>query len=65
MNGAIPSVPRYVLMAWYLVKHRDNFTCTFTYTPAGERNLDVQPVEQIKKYIFKNKNAATPYHYYV
>jgi hypothetical protein len=32
MNGAIPSLPRYVFLAWCLVKHRDNFTFTFTFT---------------------------------
>jgi hypothetical protein len=30
MRGAIPSLPQYVFMAWYLVKHRENFTFTFT-----------------------------------
>jgi hypothetical protein len=28
MTGAIPPLPQYALMAWYLVKHRDNFTFT-------------------------------------
>jgi hypothetical protein len=28
MRGAIPPLPEYVLMAWCLVKHRDNFTFT-------------------------------------
>jgi hypothetical protein len=26
MSGAIPPPPQYAFMAWYLVKHRDNFT---------------------------------------
>jgi hypothetical protein len=26
MRGAIPPLPLYVFMAWYLVKHRDIFT---------------------------------------
>jgi len=26
MYGAIPPLPQYVFMVWYLVKHRDNFT---------------------------------------
>jgi hypothetical protein len=26
MRGAIPPFPRYVFMAWWLVKHRDNFS---------------------------------------
>jgi hypothetical protein len=28
MHGAIPPLPEYVFMAWFLVKHRDNFTFT-------------------------------------
>jgi hypothetical protein len=31
MRGAIPPLPQYVFMAWCLVKHRDNFTLTFSY----------------------------------
>jgi len=27
-GGAIPPLPQYVFMAWYLVKHRDNFNLT-------------------------------------
>jgi len=30
MCGAILPLPPYVFMAWYLVKHGDNFTCAFT-----------------------------------
>jgi hypothetical protein len=30
MRGAIPPLPQYAFMAWCLVKHRDNFTFTFT-----------------------------------
>jgi hypothetical protein len=30
MLGAIPPLPQYVFMAWCLVKHRDNFTFTFS-----------------------------------
>jgi hypothetical protein len=30
MRGAIPPLPQYVFMAWFLVKHRDNFAFTFT-----------------------------------
>jgi hypothetical protein len=29
MRGAIPPLSQYVFMAWCLVKHKDNFTCTF------------------------------------
>jgi len=32
MRGAIPSFPQYILMGWYLVKHKENFTFTFTFT---------------------------------
>jgi len=35
MRGAIPLIPQYVFMAWYLVKHRDIFTFTF-----GNTNLE-------------------------
>jgi hypothetical protein len=31
LRGAIPPLPQYVFMAWCLVKHRDNFTFTFTF----------------------------------
>jgi len=29
MRGAIPPLPKYVFMAWCLVKHSDNFAFTF------------------------------------
>jgi hypothetical protein len=29
-DNAIPSLPKYVFIAWYLLKYRDNFTFTFT-----------------------------------
>jgi hypothetical protein len=32
MRGAIPPLPQYVFMAWCLVKHRNNFTFTFTFS---------------------------------
>jgi hypothetical protein len=32
MRGAILPVPLYVFVAWWLVKHRDNFTFTFMHT---------------------------------
>jgi hypothetical protein len=45
MSGAIPPHLKYVLVAWYLIKHRDNFTslpllivafcCSTTYTTAA------------------------------
>jgi hypothetical protein len=30
-GGAIPPLPLYVFMAWYLTKYRDNFTFSFTF----------------------------------
>jgi hypothetical protein len=30
MRAAIRPLPQYVFMAWCLVKHRDNFTFTYT-----------------------------------
>jgi hypothetical protein len=29
MRGAIPPLSLYILIVWYLVKHRNNFTFTF------------------------------------
>jgi hypothetical protein len=29
MSEAIPPLPQYAFMAWYLVTHRDNFTLYF------------------------------------
>jgi hypothetical protein len=49
MRGAIPLLPQYSFMAWCLVKHRDNFTFTFTldmkkkvplYIVASIRNIE-------------------------
>jgi hypothetical protein len=37
MRGAIPPLPQYVFMAWCLVKHRDNFTFTFSPFPQYKR----------------------------
>jgi hypothetical protein len=31
MRGAILPLPKYVFMAWYLVKYRDNFTFTLPH----------------------------------
>jgi hypothetical protein len=33
IRGAIPPLSQYVFMAWCLVKHRDNFTFIFCYSP--------------------------------
>jgi len=29
MRGPIPPLPQYIFVAWYLVKHRDNFAFSF------------------------------------
>jgi hypothetical protein len=39
MRGAITSTPHCVLRAWCLVKHRDNFT--FSFTPWMNRDSSV------------------------
>jgi len=31
MRNTVPALPQYFLMAWYLVKHKDNFTLPFKY----------------------------------
>jgi hypothetical protein len=36
MRGAIHPLSKYVLMVWYLVKHRDNFTFTFSLRACGK-----------------------------
>jgi len=36
MRGAIPPVLKYLFIAWYLVKHRDNYTFTFTALGSGK-----------------------------
>jgi hypothetical protein len=41
MSGAIPPLSQYVFMAWYLVKHRDNFTFTFMVSMKREHKLRV------------------------
>jgi hypothetical protein len=33
MRGAVPPLPQYVLMAWYLIKHRDIFTIFLYASP--------------------------------
>jgi hypothetical protein len=39
MRGAIPPFPQYVFIALCLVKHRDNFTITFSIQQGGEQAL--------------------------
>jgi len=31
MGGVVPLLPQYVFAAWCLVKHKDDFTFTFTF----------------------------------
>jgi len=51
MNGAIPPLPQYGFIVWCLLKHRDNFTFTFTWStsssgPQLKENLDIKfPLE--------------------
>jgi hypothetical protein len=35
MRGAIPPLLQYAFMAWYLVKHRDNFIFTLSLNGRG------------------------------
>jgi hypothetical protein len=39
MRGAITPLPRYIFMAWCLVKHRDKFTFTFNFTYFLDQNI--------------------------
>jgi hypothetical protein len=39
MRGAIPPLPQYTFMAWWLVKHRDNFTF---YLYGADENLETR-----------------------
>jgi hypothetical protein len=39
MSGAIPPLPQYGFMAWYLVKRRDNFT----FLPNSELIYNILP----------------------
>jgi hypothetical protein len=43
IRGAIPILPHYVFMAWFLVKHKDNFTFTFAYWIGGWVSLNEMP----------------------
>jgi len=38
MRIAIPLLLQYVFLAWFLVKHRDNFAFYRTYTPQVEKS---------------------------
>jgi hypothetical protein len=41
MRGVLPPLSEYVFIAWYLVKHRDNFTFTFAFTLCIYNALDL------------------------
>jgi hypothetical protein len=50
MSGAIPPLSQYVFMAWYLVKHRDNFTFTFTmFSPRSASHPRYRATEPMMK----------------
>jgi hypothetical protein len=54
MCGAIHPLPQYAFMAWYLVKHRDDFTCESNTTSIlHEAQLDIVSPNFLKKTIFK------------
>jgi len=38
MSEAIPPLPQYAFMAWYLVTHRDNFTLPNLTSPHKSQN---------------------------
>jgi hypothetical protein len=44
MSGATPPLSQYASMAWCLVKHRDNFTFTFTESREGNINLNLTEI---------------------
>jgi hypothetical protein len=46
------STPQYVFMAWCLVKHRDNFTFTFT---VKTKIMEFQGKDSVVKFIFTAK----------
>jgi hypothetical protein len=44
MHEAIPPLPQYTLMSWYLVKHRNNFTFTLPVFFFGNITLKVNTI---------------------
>jgi hypothetical protein len=54
MSGAIHPLPQYAFMAWCLVKHRDNFTFTFT---RGERKTKGFELKGNKDFAHLNKES--------
>jgi hypothetical protein len=50
MHGAVPPFPHYVFMAWCSVKHRNNFTFTFTskFRFPNNINIDTKQKSQVK-----------------
>jgi hypothetical protein len=57
MCGAIPPLPQYVFMAWCFVKHRDNFTSSFTLDIVSVkrtgRKLNLRSCYFVLKYVGK------------
>jgi len=43
MSGVIYPLPKYAFVAWYLVKHRDNFT--FTFLPNIIREIKLRSIK--------------------
>jgi hypothetical protein len=46
MRGAIPPLLQYVFMAWYLVRHRDNFTFTFYILGVDSQNCQTNLISR-------------------
>jgi hypothetical protein len=57
MCGARPTLPQYIFMAWCLVKHRDNFTFTFTVS-RNPQGPFLGNVMQKEKHCFTTRNVA-------
>jgi len=41
MRGDTPPLPQYVIMAWYVVKHRDMIYCTLPFTFRNWRTVQM------------------------
>jgi len=57
MSGVVPPLPEYALMAWRLVKHRDNFTFTFIWKIAyfiNDLNITIYTACYIVTFIRKS-----------
>jgi hypothetical protein len=57
------STPQYFFMAWGLVKHRDNFTFTFTFIALGYGGMDDRWFESRQKlgtFFFRHRVQTGP-----